>query len=119
MEEKMLSRRLVLRHALAVGSGLWGAVALSGCDAKKSTPSTSPAPAPTPAPAPAGASTPSASAPMPTIKVTQASVQYQSQPKGDQKCSDCQHFIAETQTCKLVEGQINPEGWCVLWLKKA
>jgi hypothetical protein len=56
---------------------------------------------------------------MPTIKVTQASVQYQSQPKGDRKCSDCQHFIAESQTCKLVEGQINPEGWCALWLKKA
>ena len=115
----MPSRRLILCQALAAGSGLWVSVALSGCDSKKATTSTSPAPTPTPAPG--GASTPAdkASAPMPTIKVTQASVQYQNQPKADQKCSLCQHFIAESQTCKLVEGQINPEGWCALWLKKA
>jgi hypothetical protein len=44
-------------------------------------------------------------------------VQYQQQPKGEQKCSACTHFIADSKTCKLVEGQINPEGWCVLWVK--
>jgi len=28
------------------------------------------------------------------------------------------NFIAESNTCKLVEGQISPDGWCVLWAKK-
>ena len=51
-------------------------------------------------------------------KVPQASVQYQQQPKGDQKCSTCVNFVAESKPCKLVDGQINPEGWCVLWMKK-
>lgn len=45
-------------------------------------------------------------------------VQYQEQPKGDQKCSTCNNFIAESNTCKLVEGQINPNGWCTLWVLK-
>jgi hypothetical protein len=46
-------------------------------------------------------------------------VQYQTQPKGDQKCGGCLHFIAESNTCKLVEGQISPDGWCILWAQKA
>lgn len=52
-------------------------------------------------------------------KAPQASVQYQTKPKGDQKCGLCMHFIAESNTCKLVEGKISPDGWCVLWAKKA
>jgi hypothetical protein len=45
-------------------------------------------------------------------------VQYQTQPKGEQKCAGCQHFIAESNACKLVEGQISPDGWCILWAGK-
>ena len=45
-------------------------------------------------------------------------MQYQTQPKGEQKCSGCMHFIAESNTCKLVEGQISPDGWCTLWAQK-
>jgi hypothetical protein len=51
--------------------------------------------------------------------LSQASVQYQDQPKGDQKCDGCLHFIAESNTCKVVEGQISPNGWCILWIQKA
>ena len=29
------------------------------------------------------------------------------------------HFIAESGSCKLVEGKISPDGWCTLWAKKA
>lgn len=123
MKEDMPSRRLVLCQALAVGGGLWVPMVLSGCDSKTDTTSASPEPTPTPTPAPAPADSPAAtadsSAPVAAAKVTQASVQYQTQPKGEQKCSACQHFMAESQTCKLVEGQISPEGWCTLWLKKA
>ena len=47
------------------------------------------------------------------------SVQYQAKPKGEQRCDNCINFIAESKTCKLVDGQISPEGWCSLWAKKA
>ena len=58
-------------------------------------------------------------APAAPVKASQASVQYQAQPKDGKKCADCMHFIAESNTCKLVEGDISPTGWCVLWAKKA
>lgn len=51
-------------------------------------------------------------------KLPKKNVQYQTQPKGAQKCSTCINFIAASSTCKLVEGPIDPEGWCVLWSKK-
>jgi hypothetical protein len=108
--EEIPPRRMVLRGALAVGCGLLLPAALFGCDSKQGETSTGAAPAgapDTPAAAPAAA------------KVSQASVQYQTQPKGEQKCSGCLHFIAESNTCKLVEGQISPDGWCTLWAQKA
>lgn len=54
-------------------------------------------------------------APAASAKIQQASVQYQTQPKDGKKCADCMHFIAESKTCKLVEGSISPNGWCTLW----
>jgi len=112
-KEQSPPRRAVLRGALAVGCSLWLPVALSGCDSKKGADSTGSAPA-----SPAAGGTNSA-APPATTKVSQASVQYQTQPKGDQQCSGCQHFIAASNTCQLVDGQISPNGWCTLWVKKA
>ena len=44
-------------------------------------------------------------------------VQYQQTPKNNQKCSICLHFVAP-DSCKLVEGKINPEGWCALFAPK-
>jgi high potential iron-sulfur protein len=114
-EREIASRRIVLRGALAAGYSLWVPMLLSGCDSKKGADSTSPAPASPPA----TSAKPAPAAPAATGKVAQATVQYQLQPKGDQKCSNCMHFIAESNTCKLVEGQISPEAWCSLWAKKA
>jgi hypothetical protein len=51
--------------------------------------------------------------------MTPASVQYQTQPMDGQKCDGCLHFIAGSNSCKLVEGQISPDGWCTLWAQKA
>ena len=48
-------------------------------------------------------------------KASKADVQYQAQPKGDAKCADCVHFLADSKTCKLVAGPIDPNGWCTLW----
>jgi len=113
VEEDVPSRRVVLRGALAVGCGLLLPAALFGCDSKKGESSTGAAPDSSP--------TPSAdtAAPAETAKVSQASVQYQTQPKGEQKCGGCLHFIAESNSCKLVEGQISSDGWCSLWAQKA
>ena len=113
MEEAIPPRRAVLRGALAVGCGLLLPAVLLGCDSKKSDTPTGAAPAGSPD------TSADSHAPPPTGKVTQASVQYQTQPKGEQKCSGCMHFIAESNTCMLVEGQISPAGWCTLWAQKA
>lgn len=112
VKEEVPSRRVVLRGALAVGCGLLLPAALFGCDSKKGANSTGAAPESSP-PSSTEAAAPAAA------KSSQASVQYQAQPKGEQKCSGCQHFIAESNTCKLVEGQISPNGWCSLWSKQA
>jgi hypothetical protein len=112
MKEENPSRRSVLRGALAVGCGLCLPIALLGCDSKKAADASGAAPAGSPATS-ADSAAPAAK------KVPPASVQYQNQPKGEQKCGTCTNFIAESKTCKLVEGSINPEGWCVLWAKKA
>ena len=106
-------RRLVLRGALVLGCCPWVPIALVGCDSKKDANSSSAAPAGSPATSVGSA------APAATSKVSQTSVQYQAQPKGEQKCSGCLNFVAESNTCKLVAGQVSPEGWCSLWAKKA
>ena len=113
LKREIPPRRLLLRGALLLGCGSWAPIALVGCDQKKDANSTSTAPPRAPA-ASAGSATPAA-----TSKVSPESVQYQAQPKGEQKCSGCQNFIAESSTCKVVAGQISPDGWCSLWVKKA
>jgi|GEM_PF-547130 len=113
IKEEILSRRTLLRGALVVGCGLWMPIIFSGCDAKKGSNSSNPAASNSPS------TVSNSAAPAATGKAPQTSVQYQSQPKGEQKCSECMHFIAESSSCKLVEGEINPDGWCSLWTKKA
>ncbi len=113
MKEEIPPRRVVLRGALAIGCGLWVPIVLSGCDSKQGAKSTSSAPASSPA------ASASSAAPAATRKVPPATVQYQTQPKGEQKCGLCVHFIAGSNSCMLVDGQISPEGWCSLWAKKA
>lgn len=50
-------------------------------------------------------------------KTAKEAVKYQSTPKDGQKCSECMHFIAETNECKTVEGSIDPNGWCTIYFK--
>lgn len=116
MNHEIPSRRLVLRGAFAVGCGLCLPIILSGCDAKPGASSSSAAPSAGPAPTPGPSA--DAAAPAAAKKVTQASVQYQGQPKGELKCGACTNFIAGSNSCKLVDGQISAEGWCVLWAKR-
>ena len=51
-------------------------------------------------------------------KMAQAAVAYQQQADGDKHCSGCKMFEAPS-SCKQVEGTINPNGFCKLWLKAA
>ena len=50
-------------------------------------------------------------------KAPQKMVQYQEKPKGVQQCDKCLHFVAP-DSCKLVDGKINPKGWCSLFAPK-
>lgn len=56
-------------------------------------------------------------------KMSKASVHYQVNLKGKPDCDDCVHYIAaqsgkKNGACKLVEGEINPHGWCVSFAAK-
>lgn len=119
-EADVPSRRIVLRGALAAGCSLLLPASLLGCSQKEAATAGTEPPAPSPEmAAPASPAPTESAAPAAPAKASQASVQYQAQPRGEKKCADCVHFIAESNTCKLVEGDIRPTGWCVLWAKKA
>ena len=111
-DDGIRSRRAVLRGIFAAGCGLLLPSVFAGCDSKQGANAGSSAPTDYPT-AETQAATPTAN-----TKVPKASVQYQTQPKGEQKCSACVNFIAASNTCKRVEGDINPAGWCMLWTQK-
>jgi hypothetical protein len=57
-------------------------------------------------------------------KSPQNAVQYQDKPKGDAKCSGCKFYIAGKDAkakgaCKVVAGDISPNGWCVVYSAKS
>jgi hypothetical protein len=96
LTEELQSRRAVLRGALAIGCYLFAPTALISAQAVAAD----------------------SAAPTAGKKVSKASVKYQNSAKGEEKCSGCINFIAESNTCKRVEGKINPNGHCILWAKK-
>jgi hypothetical protein len=51
-------------------------------------------------------------------KLAQSAVQYQEQPKDGQMCSGCVNFVAPN-ACKIVDGTINPNGWCIAYAPKS
>lgn len=50
-------------------------------------------------------------------KVEQSVVQYQATPKDGAKCSLCTNFVAPN-ACKVVKGEISPNGWCAAYAPK-
>jgi hypothetical protein len=50
-------------------------------------------------------------------KLPKETVKYQFEPKNGQQCSKCTHF-EPPNACKLVQGEINPKGWCILYAPK-
>lgn len=56
-------------------------------------------------------------------KLAQAAVKYQNTPNSNKECSNCMQFIpgktADAMgSCKVVEGAINPKGYCIAWVAK-
>jgi hypothetical protein len=56
--------------------------------------------------------------------IPQASVQYQTTPKGSSKCSNCSLFVPGASAtangqCTAVAGVISPNGWCSIWSAKS
>ena len=57
-------------------------------------------------------------------KASQAVAMYQPKPHGADQCDNCIHFVPgktpkDAGTCKVVEGVIAPDGWCVMYARKA
>ncbi len=50
-------------------------------------------------------------------KASKESMKYQDKPNGDMQCSNCAQFVAPNG-CKVVEGTISPQGYCLAWQKK-
>ena len=50
-------------------------------------------------------------------KASKAAMKYQDHPNGDRKCSGCLQFVAPNG-CKVVDGDISPNGYCIAWVKK-
>lgn len=50
-------------------------------------------------------------------KVAQSAVQYQDKPNGDKRCAKCQSYIPDANggdgSCKIVAGNISPNGYCI------
>lgn len=106
METYDPKRRTILRGALAAGVTL----ALLGCNARDedtaSTPNTNPS---SPGADTARADTSSSN------KMSQEQARYQESPMDGQKCENCANFLADSGTCRVVEGQVSPQGWCIVW----
>ncbi len=47
-------------------------------------------------------------------KAPQTTARYQISPNGPARCETCALFLAPN-ACKLVDGPINPNGWCLLY----
>jgi hypothetical protein len=51
-------------------------------------------------------------------KMSQKAAGYQEKPKDNQQCSNCALFKSP-DSCTLVDGTINPDGWCRFYSKKS
>jgi hypothetical protein len=53
----------------------------------------------------------------PDAVASKSAVQYQSDPKDGQQCSNCTYYIEDKNddglgACAIVEGKVEPSGWC-------
>ena len=60
----------------------------------------------------------STAAPAAPKKFSQQQAHYQPVPKSGQRCQDCALWQSPT-ACQVVEGQVSPAGWCILYQPKS
>jgi hypothetical protein len=53
-------------------------------------------------------------------KASKSDFHYQEQPREGKKCSDCAAYVASPGSnapgaCKIVDGPVNPNGWCMAY----
>ena len=53
----------------------------------------------------------------PKKKFSQQQAHYQPVPKSGQRCQNCALWQSPT-SCQVVEGQVSPAGWCILYQAK-
>ncbi len=56
--------------------------------------------------------------------VSKTVAKYQDKPKGTQQCDGCIQFVpgktaSADGTCKIVQGNISPKGWCMFFAAKS
>ena len=51
-------------------------------------------------------------------KAAKAVVHYQEQPNGQQRCELCAYYVPPV-ACRLVRGEVSPNGWCNQFQAKA
>jgi hypothetical protein len=57
-------------------------------------------------------------------KASKQAMKYQDQPNNGQRCDTCMQFVPGAKpdangTCKVVDGPISPNGWCIAYVKKS
>jgi hypothetical protein len=50
-------------------------------------------------------------------KAAKTVVGYQDTPHDSQRCDNCLQFVPPS-SCKVVDGNISPSGWCKVYVKK-
>ena len=55
---------------------------------------------------------------MASPKLSQQAVAYQTHPAGDKRCDRCIQFQPPS-TCKIVDGTINPDGYCKFFIPRS
>ena len=48
-------------------------------------------------------------------KGTKTQYKYQDTPKDGKSCLECMHFVKDKSECRMVEGTIDPNGWCAAY----
>jgi hypothetical protein len=57
-------------------------------------------------------------------KASKSAMKYQDKPNNGQECDGCVQFVPGASskakgTCKVVDGDVSPKGWCIAYVKKA
>ena len=51
-------------------------------------------------------------------KKSKSAVNFEHPAEGVDRCEDCKYFIAASDACKKVNGNIQPEDWCKLFSRR-